>query len=108
MNSSRTSLIDDRTDLNGGCTSDRKYKLEGPEMEETSKIRKHYRQLAARLWAVSSRSRTITARQWTLAARIPSNHLLPPLPLFPPPPLPPQDPWRTWQPSSCHAHASCA
>ena len=61
MNSSRSFLIDDRMDLNGGHTSDRKQKQEVPEKEETPKTRKHYRQLAARLWAVSSRSRTITA-----------------------------------------------
>ena len=35
MNTSHTSLIDDCTNLNGGHMSDRKHKLEVPEMENT-------------------------------------------------------------------------
>ena len=35
MNTCRTSMIDDRTDLNSSHTSDQKHKLEVPEMEKT-------------------------------------------------------------------------
>ena len=61
MNSGCPSLIDNRTDVNGGRTSDRKHKLEVPEIEETPKTRKTLSAISRTSLGGISRSHTITA-----------------------------------------------